>query len=51
MPTLGYALAPGGPEETDGVVIRTSVFGTIGTVPPFHLGRTLTHEPGKTHII
>jgi hypothetical protein len=44
---LGYAQFPGGPPETDGVVIRHSAFGTTGTVtPPFHLGRTATHEIG-----
>ena len=44
---LGYAQFPGGPAETDGVVILQSAFGTIGTAaPPFHLGRTATHEVG-----
>jgi ABC-type taurine transport system substrate-binding protein len=44
---LGYAQFPGGPAATDGVVIRHSSFGTIGTAaPPFHLGRTATHEIG-----
>lgn len=44
---LGYAQFPGGPIETDGVVILQSAFGTIGTAaPPFHLGRTATHEVG-----
>jgi hypothetical protein len=44
---LGYAQFPGGPAETDGVVIRTSAFGTQGTVAdPFDLGRTATHEVG-----
>ena len=46
-PGLGYAQFPGGPAATDGVVILHSAFGTKGTaVPPFHLGRTATHEIG-----
>jgi Pregnancy-associated plasma protein-A len=44
---LGYAQFPGGPPETDGVVIIQQAFGTLGTAtPPFHLGRTTTHEVG-----
>ncbi|HEX8255354.1 MAG TPA: zinc metalloprotease [Thermoanaerobaculia bacterium] len=44
---LGYAQFPGGPEATDGVVIRSTAFGTIGTATaPFNLGRTATHEIG-----
>ncbi|MGC4055902.1 MAG: zinc metalloprotease [Paludibaculum sp.] len=44
---LGYAQFPGGPAETDGVVILHSAFGTLGTVEaPFNLGRTTTHEVG-----
>lgn len=44
---LGYAQFPGGPPETDGVVIRNTAFGTTETArPPFHLGRTATHEVG-----
>ena len=44
---LGYAQFPGGPAATDGVVILHSAFGTTGTAaPPFHLGRTTTHEIG-----
>jgi hypothetical protein len=44
---LGYAQFPGGPADTDGVVIRHSAFGTTGTAaPPFDLGRTATHEIG-----
>ena len=44
---LGYAQFPGGPSETDGVVITHTGFGTVGTAaPPFHLGRTATHEIG-----
>lgn len=44
---LGYAQFPGGPAETDGVVILHSAFGTVGTSSaPFNLGRTTTHEIG-----
>ncbi len=47
MGVLGYAQFPGGPIDTDGVVIDYKHFGTLGTVkPPFHLGRTTTHEVG-----
>ncbi|MBA3663587.1 MAG: T9SS type A sorting domain-containing protein [Bacteroidetes bacterium] len=55
---LGYATFPagttlagvtgGGSSTTDGVVILNTSFGSIGTatVPPYHKGRTLTHELG-----
>jgi hypothetical protein len=44
---FGYAQMPGGPPETDGVVVAPTAFGTVGTVsPPFHLGRVATHEVG-----
>lgn len=44
---LGYAQFPGGPANTDGVVILHSAFGTSGTAAaPFNLGRTATHEVG-----
>jgi hypothetical protein len=44
---LGYAQFPGGPAETDGVVILSSAFGTTGTAAaPFNLGRTAVHEVG-----
>jgi hypothetical protein len=44
---LGYAQFPGGPRETDGVVIRNSAFGSGGSAAsPFNLGRTATHEVG-----
>jgi hypothetical protein len=44
---LGYAQFPGGPAETDGVVILHTGFGTTGTAAaPFDLGRTTTHEVG-----
>jgi hypothetical protein len=45
--TLGYAQFPGGPPETDGVVITTTAFGRNGSArAPFDLGRTATHEVG-----
>jgi hypothetical protein len=44
---LGYAQFPGGPSETDGVVIDYTCFGTMGTAEaPFDRGRTATHEIG-----
>ncbi|HIO72030.1 MAG TPA: PKD domain-containing protein [Flavobacteriales bacterium] len=44
---LGYALFPGGPASTDGVVIGYNYFGDMGTVSsPFNKGRTTTHEVG-----
>jgi hypothetical protein len=44
---LGYAQFPGGPSETDGVVIAYTAFGTLGTATaPFDRGRTATHEIG-----
>ena len=44
---LGYAQFPGGPPQTDGVVILTSAFGRGGSAAaPFDLGRTTTHEVG-----
>ena len=44
---LGYAQFPGGPSDTDGVVIRNTAFGTQGTAAaPFDKGRTTTHEVG-----
>jgi hypothetical protein len=44
---LGYAQFPGGPAETDGIVVTHTAFGTTGTAAaPFHLGRTATHEIG-----
>ena len=45
--TLGYAVLPGGPAESDGVVIQYNVFGTTGTLnAEFSKGRTTTHEIG-----
>ena len=44
---LGYAQFPGGPPDTDGVVVLTSAFGRGGSAAaPFDLGRTTTHEVG-----
>jgi hypothetical protein len=44
---LGYAQFPGLAAATDGVVIKNSAFGLLGSVkPPFALGRTATHEIG-----
>jgi hypothetical protein len=43
---IGYSSLPGGPAEKDGVVIATSVFGTINVASPFNLGRTAVHEVG-----
>jgi hypothetical protein len=44
---LGYAQFPGGPPETDGVVILNTAFGTKGiAAAPFNKGRTATHEIG-----
>jgi hypothetical protein len=44
---LGYAQFPGGPANTDGVVILNTAFGTSGTATaPFNLGRTASHEIG-----
>ena len=44
---LGYAQFPGGTASTDGVVVDSKYFGTVGTATyPFNLGRTATHEVG-----
>ncbi|WP_282787871.1 zinc metalloprotease [Flavobacterium croceum] len=44
---LGYAQFPGGSSATDGVVIDSKYFGTVGTATyPYNLGRTATHEVG-----
>lgn len=44
---LGYAQFPGGPADTDGVVVTHTGFGTTGTAAaPFDKGRTATHEIG-----
>ncbi|MCC7331792.1 MAG: hypothetical protein IT232_04200, partial [Flavobacteriales bacterium] len=45
--TVGYAQFPGGAANTDGVVIRNTSFGTLGSVvAPYQLGRCATHEVG-----
>ena len=44
---LGYAQFPGGPKDSDGVVILNRAFGTTGTASaPFDGGRTAVHEVG-----
>ena len=43
---IGYSTLPGGPAEKDGVVIATTVFGTIGKEGAYNLGRTTVHEVG-----
>jgi hypothetical protein len=46
--TSGYAQMPGGPSETDGIVIDFQFFGMNGTAKaPFNLGKTLTHLVGN----
>ncbi len=42
----GYASAPGGPADKDGVVISSAVFGTLNMNGPFNRGRTAVHEIG-----
>lgn len=46
--TLGYSTQPGQQDSSlSGIVIQHTNFGKVGTVtPPFHLGRTVTHEVG-----
>jgi len=44
---LGYASFPGAPAAEDGLVIRYTCFGDMGTVAaPYDTGRTVTHEIG-----
>jgi len=44
---LGYAQFPGGDPATDGLVLRHSACGTLGTIwADYALGRTATHEVG-----
>jgi len=44
---LGYAQFPGGAARTDGVVVRSSAFGRVGSLSAdYALGRTCTHEVG-----
>lgn len=46
--TSGYAQMPGGPKETDGIVIDYKYFGQNGTaVAPYNQGKTLTHLIGN----
>ena len=45
--TLGYTIVPGGPANSDGVVIDAKYIGTGGiTTAPYNKGRTATHEVG-----
>lgn len=44
----GYAQMPGGPNNTDGIVIDYRYFGLLGTAQaPFNEGKTLTHLVGN----
>lgn len=44
---FGYASTPGGLSFKDGVALHYNYVGRNGSaIPPFHLGRTLTHEVG-----
>ena len=44
---VGYASAPGASKEKDGIVIRYTAFGTVGSsTGPYNLGRTAVHELG-----
>jgi hypothetical protein len=43
---LGYTQLPGGPAHLDGLVICYKYFGKTGASPPYHKGRTTTHEVG-----
>jgi hypothetical protein len=47
-PFLGFTQMAGNPDSlNDGVVVTSRAFGNTGYVtPPFHLGRTTTHEVG-----
>ncbi len=51
---LGYATLPGGNASVDGVVLAYQYVGVAGTLAPYNLGRTATHEIGHwlnmTHI-
>jgi len=43
---LGFAISPGGPASTDGVVLGYQYVGVVGATAPFNKGRTATHEIG-----
>jgi hypothetical protein len=44
---VGYASAPGGPKDRDGVVISYTAFGNCGRASvPYNKGRTAVHEVG-----
>ena len=44
---LGFAQFPGLPANTDGIAVRSTHCGTIGTVSaPYNMGRTVVHEVG-----
>lgn len=43
----GIGTFPGeAPPGEDGIVVKYNSFGTLNTLPPYHLGRTTTHEIG-----
>lgn len=46
MTVLGYSSFPGSDVNKDGIVIKTDVFGTIGVLSEFNMGRTAVHEVG-----
>ena len=43
---IGYSSVPGCDAATDGVVIATSVFGTLNRSGTYNMGRTAVHEVG-----
>ena len=43
---IGYSSVPGCEPATDGVVIATSVFGTLNMSGTYNMGRTAVHEVG-----
>lgn len=44
---IGYSSAPGSAKEKDGIILRYTAFGTIGTATaPYNRGRTAVHEIG-----
>jgi hypothetical protein len=43
---LGYSSAPGAAPERDGIVLSTSVMGTVNVSAPYDKGRTAVHEAG-----